>query len=167
MHKYLRFNFVVIVVIGLPILFITICSGNPIPVYPDLETVSTNLSDTSELNLAWIALVFILDFFINILILYGGIYLLNHYNLIENKSLSKFSKSTFLLSVIIISLIGIISELVFWTWIGGLLIALILIFLSFVFVSKYLLRLNLSNSVRMGLIGLIVNIIAWITIFSI
>ena len=167
MLDYLRFNFVVIIVIVLSILFTTLCSGNPIPVYPDIEPVSPDLNDISSLNLAWIISVFIVDFFINILIIYGGICLLNHYNLIENKSIFNFSKSALFLSVIIISLIGIISELVFWTWIGGLFIALMFIFLSFVFVSNYLLRLNLSNSIRMGLIGIIVNIVAWIVIFSI
>ncbi len=166
MFKYLRFNFVVIIVIVFSIFFITTCSGNPIPVYPDLEPVSTNLRDVSGLNLAWITSVFIVDFFINILIIYGGIFLLNHYNLIQNKSIFYFSKSTLFLSVIIISLIGLISELVFWTWIGGLFIALIFIFLSYVCVSNYLLRLSVPNSIRIGLIGLIINIVAWIAILS-
>lgn len=167
MLNYLRFNFVAIIVIVLSILFTTISFGNPIPVYPNLEPVSTDLNDVSSLNPIWIISVFIVDFFINILIIYGSILLLNHYNLIENIATFNFSKSTLFLSVIIISLIGIISELVFLTWIGGLFIALLFIFLSFVFVSNYILRLNLINSIRIGLIGIIVNIVAWIAIFSI
>jgi len=167
MLNYLRFNLSVILIFVLSILFIAICSGNPIPIYPDPEPTTTNFSDVGSLNLAWIIVVFTMDFFIDILIIYGGIYLLNYYNLIDNQSQFNFSKSTLFLSVIIISLVGLISELVFWAWAGGLFIALMFIFISFVFVSKYILRLNQNNSIRMGLFGLIINIVAWFVIFSI
>jgi len=108
-----------------------------------------------------------MDFFIDILIIYGGIYLLHRYNLVTIKNAFDFSKTTLLLSVFIISLVGLISELILGAWIGGLLIALLFIFLSFVLVSKYLLKLSWVNSLRMGLIALLINIVVWIAIFTV
>ncbi|UCF13430.1 MAG: hypothetical protein JSW06_04015 [Thermoplasmatales archaeon] len=142
-------------------------AGNPIPVYPDPEPVYYDSISVSSLNIAWIAIVFIMDFLINILIIYGGIYLLYHYNLVTIKYVFDFPKTTLLMSVFIISLLGLISELLLGSWIGGLMIALLFIFLSFVLVSKYLLRLSWINSIRMGLIALLINIIVWIAVFTV
>ncbi len=167
MKDYTRFAFSVSLILFLPIFFVTMSAGNPIPIYPDPEPVYYGSIGVSSLNIAWIAIVFIMDFFIDILIIYGGIYLLHRCNLVTIKNVFDFSKTTLLMSVFIISLVGLISELILGAWIGGLLIALLFIFLSFVLVSKYLLKLSWINSLRMGLIALLINIIVWIAVFTV
>ncbi len=166
MKDYARFALLVSLILFLPIFFVTMSAGNPIPIYPDPEPVYYGSIGVSSLNIAWIAIVFIMDFFIDILIIYGGIYLLHRYNLVTIKNVFDFSKTTLLMSVFIISLVGLISELILGAWIGGLLMALLFIFLSFVLVSKYLLKLSWINSLRMGLIALLINIIVWIAVFT-
>ena len=167
MGNYIRFVSSVSLILFLSIFFVTMSAGNPIPIYLDPEPVYYGSNGVSSLNIAWIAIVFIMDFFIDVLIIYGGIYLLHRYNLVTIKNAFDFSKTTLLLSVFIISLVGLISELILGPWIGGLLIALLFIFLSFVLVSKYLLKLNWANSFRMGLIALLINIVVWIAIFTV
>ena len=166
MGNYIGFVSSVSLILFLSFFFVTMSAGNPIPIYPDPEPVYYGSNGVSSLNIAWIAIVFIMDFFIDILIIYGGIYLLHRYNLVTIKNAFDFSKTTLLLSVFIISLVGLISELILGAWIGGLLIALLFIFLSFVLVSKYLLRLSWVNSLRMGLIALLINIVVWTAIFT-
>ncbi|MFW6149027.1 MAG: hypothetical protein ACOC6D_04135, partial [Atribacterota bacterium] len=151
----------------IPIFFITITTGNPIPIYPDPEPSYYGPGDTTILNIGWIGLVFILDFFIDILIIYGGVRLLHRYNLITIKNVFDFSKPMLLLSVFIISLVGLLSELILGAWIGGAILALLFIFLSFVLVSRYLLKFSWANGFRMGLIALLINIVVWIVIFTI
>ena len=84
-----------------------------------------------------------------------------------NRNVLDFSKKTFLFAVVIISMVGLLSELIFGAWIGGLIIALLLIFLSFVFVSRYILKISWANSYRMGLFAIIVNIAVWIVVFTV
>jgi hypothetical protein len=136
-------------------------------VYPDPEPVLSGTINYNSLQMEWILIVFIIDFFIDILIVYIGVYLLDKNNLINNFYTFDFPKITFLFAVFIISVVGLFSEIFFGAWVGGLVIALILIFLSFVIVSKYILKLNWANSIRLGLFAAIVNIIVWIVIFSI
>lgn len=167
MGNYIGFVSSVSLILFLSFFFVTMSAGNPIPIYPDPEPVYYGSNGVSSLNIAWIAIVFIMDFFIDVLIIYGGIYLLHRYNLVTIKNAFDFSKTTLLLSVFIISLVGLISKLILGAWIGGLLIALLFIFLSFVLVSKYLLKLSWVNSLRMGLIALLINIVVWIAIFTV
>jgi len=154
--------------IGLMLIFISIAtiSGNPIPVYPDPEPNYQGSVSLNSLNLIWIFAVFLFDFFIDVLIVYGGILLLNRFDLINNKYIFDFSKLKFFLAVFIIAIIGLISELILGPWIFGFIIALIFIFASFVFVSKYLLNLDWTNGIRLGVFALIINIMFWILIFS-
>jgi hypothetical protein len=145
---------------------INIISANPIPVYPDPEPVYYGSSGFSKLDIFWILGIFLLDFFMDILIVYGGITLLYQFNLINKDYLFDFSKLRFFLSVFVIALVGLISELFLGPWIIGFAVALFIIFLSFVFVSRFLFTLNWINSVRLGLIAIIINIIFWIIVFS-
>jgi hypothetical protein len=167
MGNYIRFALPASLILFFPIFFVIISTGNPIPIYSDPELVYFGSSGVSNLDIWWIVIVAIIDFFIDFLIIYGGIYLLHRYNLITIKNAFDFSKITLLLSVFIISLVGLTSELILGPWIGGFLIALLFIFLSFVLVSKYLLKLNWANSLRLGLIALLVNIAVWTAIFTI
>jgi len=142
-------------------------TANPIPVYPDPEPVFLGPSNINTVPILWILFVFVIDFFIDILIVYAGIYLLDRDKLIMNRDVLDFSKKTFLFAVVIISMVGLLSELIFGAWIGGLIIALFLIFLSFVFVSRYILKISWANSYRMGLFAIIVNIAVWIVVFTV
>ena len=157
-------SYVLLLVISL--LGFCFASGNPIPVYPDPEPELVGISSSISVPIIWIFFVFIIDFFIDILIVYAGLYLLDRSNLLGNRNVLDFSKKTFLFAVVLISLSGLISELVFGAWIGGAILALFLIFISFVLVSRYILVINWSNSYRMGLFAVIINGIVWIFIFS-
>ena len=149
------------------VIFIVMISGNPIPVYPDLESIYKDSIDASGLDITWIVLIFVADFCVNILLVYSGIFLLCYFRRIKNRNVFDFSKTVLLASVFIISLVGIISELILGPWIGGLLLALLFIFLSFVLVSKYLLKLSWSNSFIMGLYALLINILVWTLLYII
>jgi hypothetical protein len=153
----------VLLILCLPV---ALATGNPIPIYPDPEPVYTGPTRVSSLNTAWVATVFVIDFFIDILIIYGGVYLLYSFNLVRNRDVFNFSKKVFLSAVLIISIIGLISELLLGGWIGGVLLTLLFIFLSFVLVSKYLLRFSWGNSIRIGLFASLINIVVWIVIFT-
>jgi len=141
--------------------------ANPIPIYPDPNMEFSGQSNVSMVPFYWIIFVFIIDFFIDILIVYAGILLLDRFDMIKNRNVLDFSKKTFIFSVAIISIVGLISELLFGSWIGGIILALFFIFLSFVFVSKYILKINWANSSRMGFFAIIINIIVWSIVFSI
>ena len=169
MRYSVRFTSAVAVlsILLVPTLCVLSVGANPIPVYPDPEPVFSGPSDISTLPIVWILIVFVLDFFIDILIIYAGICLLDKSNLIKNRKVLDFSKRTLLLAVVVISMVGLLSELIFGAWIGGLIFALFFIFLSFVFVSKYILRLSWVNSYRMGLFAIIVNIVVWIVVFTV
>lgn len=154
--------------IGLILIFLSIAtiSGNPIPVYPDPEPIYQGPVSFDSLNLIWIFAVFLFDFFIDVIIVYSGIIILNQFNLINKKYIFDFSKSKFFLAVFVIAIIGLISELFLGPWIIGFLIALIFIFCSFVVVSKYLLNLRWINAIRLAVFAIIINIIFWAVIFS-
>lgn len=165
MYRNLRF-----ILLTIPtfifILLIPMLAANPIPVYPEPEPIYTGSSSLNNINLVWVIGVFIIDFFLDILIVYGGIILLYQYNLISNKDILIFSKKKVFLSILLISLIGLITELFLGPWILGFVIALFLIFASFVLITKYFLNLKLMNAIRMGLFALVINILSWIVVFS-
>ena len=156
-----------LLIILVPVVCVFSVTANPIPVYPDPEPVFLGQSNINTVPILWILFVFVIDFFVDILIVYAGIYLLDRNKLIMNRDVLDFSKKTFLFAVVIISMVGLLSELIFGAWIGGLIIALLLIFLSFVFVSRYILKISWANSYRMGLFAIIVNIAAWIVVFTV
>ena len=169
MDKYVRFTSVVAVLLILlmPVVCVYSVFANPIPIYLDPEPVISGQINYTSPMVEWVLIVFVLDFFIDILIVYAGIYVLDKSNLIQNRDVLDFSKISFFSAVGVISIVGLLSELVFGSWAGGLIIALIIIYFSFVFVSKYILKINWKNSYRMGFFALIVNIVVWIVIFSI
>ena len=155
-----------LLVLLVPVVCVFSVNANPIPVYPDPEPVFLGPSNIDTVPILWILFVFVIDLFVDILIVYAGIYLLDRNKLIMNGDILDFSKKTFLFAVVIISMVGLLSELIFGAWIGGLIIALLLIFLSFVFVSRYILKISWVNSYRMGLFAIIVNIVIWIVVFA-
>jgi len=148
-------------------IFSVIVIGNPIPVYPNPESVSIGLENIGSLNVLWVALVFMIDFCINIFIVYSGIYMLYYLGRITNEYIFDFSKKIFLVSLLIISIVGLFSELIFGTLFLGLLMALFTIFISYLIVAKYLFKFDWTNSFLLALFALFVNIIFWLVIFAI
>jgi len=110
----------------------------------------------------WISGLFIIDFFLNLLILYGGLYLLERFKLSDFEDLHNFfQKKMMFLGACIITLAGLLSEMYLLSWVGGMLGVLIIVFLSYVLVSRYLLELQWANSIRIALIAVTVNIAVW------
>ena len=149
------------------IIYSIITIGNPIPVYPDPGTVYTGFENVGSLNFTWIVLIFLIDFSINILIVYSGIYLLHYFKRITDDDIFAFSKKIFLVSLLIISMVGLFSELIFGTWFIGLLLTLLSIFISYILVSNYLLNLGWTNSILIALFALFVNLVFWFVIFMV
>jgi hypothetical protein len=145
---------------------VEINSANPIPIYTKPGQVFSGSSITT-LNPVWIMGVFLIDFFMDILIVYGGVFVLYKFKLVKSNNLFDFSKRTFFLAILLIAIIGLITELVLGQLIIGLIFALIIIFISFILVSFYLLKLEIINSIRLALIAITINIIFWIVFFSI
>jgi hypothetical protein len=141
-------------------------AANPIPVYPNPDAVVFSTPQRPFVSIEWIIFVYIANFFLDILIVYMGLFIIDRSNLLENQNVLDFSKKTFFLAIAIISIVGMLTELLLGSFLGGLILALIIIFFSFVFVSKYLLLLCWNNSYRMGLFAIIINILIWVFIFS-
>ncbi len=139
--------------------------ANPIPVYPEPKKEIVGSSDVQNVDSFWIILIFVIDFCFNILIVYSAIYLLYFSKVLTKEDVFLFSKYKVLLAVAAISLIGIIVELIFAGFLGGLLIALILIFTSYVLISKHFLQFTGCNAIRVGLYAVLINIIMWAIIF--
>jgi hypothetical protein len=129
--------------------------GNPIPVYPEQGHPEISL------NIPWVATVFSLNFFINVLIIYSGIYLLFIFKALKEYN---FPTGIILKAALLISLVGLISELLLGSGLG-LLLVLTFVFLSFLLLSKYLLKLSWKNGYRIALFALSINIIVWIFVF--
>lgn len=165
MNHSFRYVSILAFITLLQVIFTIMAIGNPIPVYP--ESVSIGLENASSLNVVWIMLVFSIDFCINIFIVYGGIYLLHYFGWITNEDIFVFSKKVFLTSLLVISLVGLSSELIFGTQIIGLLLALFTIFMSYALVAKYLLKLGWINGLLLALFALFVNVVFWLIIFGI
>lgn len=149
--------------------FIQIGCANPIPVYPDPEPeyFSPSISNTGGVPAMWMVFVFFLDFGINIIIIYGGVLLLQRYRNVSSEFLFEVSKTRFLSSIFFVSLVGLLSELILGPWIGGLLVALLFIFLSFVFIARFLFVFCWEDSLLMGIFALMVNIVVWSVIFMV
>jgi hypothetical protein len=147
----------------------TIVGGNPIPVYPDPEFLISGTPGSYDvsINPLWITIVFVFNFALNLLIFYAGLYIIFHFHKIDEKYFSNFSRYQIILAVFLISIIGLITEFFFGTWIGGLFLVLVLVFISYVLVSKYILGLNFNNSTYLGLFATGINIVSWIVLFSI
>ena len=143
--------------------------GNPIPVYPNPSvdfSESFEVDSISKISMTWIFFVFIFDFFMNVLIVYAGIIFLDTFKVFKSEQPINFSKKIFFTSVLIISVVGILSEMLFGFWIVGLFIVVLSIFFSYVLISVYLLRFSWKNGVRMALFALIINIMVWLIILS-
>ena len=76
MYRKLKFIFQSVPALFL-LLLIPILAANPIPVYPEPEPVYTGPSSLNNINLIWVIGVFTIDFFLDILIVYGGIVYVN------------------------------------------------------------------------------------------
>ncbi len=170
-HLYQTKRHLIPLFIGtLYLLYIPIALSNPIPVYPDPQAdyqPPTVISSSNSFFGYWLLFVFLLDFSIDVLIMYVGLYVISKLHTSQAFSFFEdFSRLYFTGSVLLISLIGILTEWLIGMWIGGVLITLCIIFLSFYIVSKKLFHLSTPHSIFMGIFAITINIISWVAIFS-
>ncbi len=147
--------------------FTIICSANPIPVYPNPEPTLISGGTSESFPGLWLVFIFIINFCVDILILYGGLLVLERFEVLPEEYVFNLSKTVFFVAVGLISLTGLLVEYFLGAWFGGLLLAALIILCSFVFVGKWLLNLVWANSVRLGAFALTINIIMWIIFYSI
>ena len=140
--------------------------ANPIPVYPDPEPTLVSSGHVQPFPVVWLGLIFMMNFCVDILILYVGLLVLDSFQMLPEEYVFSLSKRLFLGSVAVISIFGLSVEYILGSWIGGLGIAALVIFGSFVIVSHFLLNLSGVNSVRLGLFALLINIVMWIIFYS-
>jgi len=152
-------------------LFITLCSyivlGNPIPVNPDPTPVLVGVDTSAVVEPVWIGLIFVIDFFFNLLILYGALYILDRFSALFEEKNFTYSTRNIISAALLISIVGIVSEVFLGGWYGGLLIVLFIVFLSYMLVSRFIFHINLVGRIRIGCIALIVNFFVWLVVFSI
>ena len=154
---------------GVVLIFFWLSYGvgaNPIPVYPDPKPTLVFSGSVEPFPVMWLGLIFLINFCIDILILYFGLMILDRFKVLPEGYVISLSKGLFFGSVVVISSLGLGVEYVLGSWIGGLIIAGLVIFLSFVFVGHFLLRLSGMNSVRMGFFALMSNIVIWTIFYS-
>ncbi|MBU0498093.1 MAG: hypothetical protein KKC68_08065 [Candidatus Thermoplasmatota archaeon] len=157
-----------IVVIGWLVITHLSAYGNPIPVYPSPDPELFSPTQTSQpFLMVWIFLIFIINVGVDILILYSGLLLLDRFSALPTDYVLHLSKTTFLLAVILISIIGISVEMVLGAWLGGLFLAAVLIWFSFLSVGWFILHLQLSNGLRLATYALLINIVVWTVFYSI
>ena len=150
--------------------FVSVGLSNPIPVYPDPQPdyhPPAVVISSNPFFMYWLLFAFLLDFACDILIMYAGLYILDKTQESQNRLyFEDFSRLYFAGAVFLISLVGIVTELILGMWIGGLLIILGIVFLSFYGVSKKLFRLSMNHSIFMGMFAVLINSIIWMIIFS-
>ena len=166
-HGRFQYNLLLLVLCCSLFLLAYIVTANPLPVYPNPEMEFSPTNDVSYPPLSWILIVFCVDVCLDILLVYGGLFILDKSHLLEEGNVLDFSKTHFISAVMVISIIGLVSEILFGMWLGGLILALLCIWLSFIVVSVYLLRLSWMNGIRIGLFAVIINIVVWILVFSV
>jgi hypothetical protein len=154
------------------LLFVLICfttvSANPIPVYPHPQPISHGLEPpTSDHDLILLVLIYIIDFTLDLLILYGTLLLFEKRYLLDMMEIFSFRTKKVVASTVIVSLIGFFSEILLGNSIGGLCIVLVLVFVSFALIAFYILKLDRLNALRLGVIATIINILLWLVIFTI
>ena len=144
-----------------------ICSANPIPVYPNLEPTLVSGGTSESFPGLWLGFIFIINFCVDILILYGGLLVLDRFQVLPEEYVFNLSKIVFFVAVGLISITGLVVEYFLGAWFGGLLLAALVILCSFIFVGRWLLKLSWGNSIRLGVFALTINIIMWIIFYSI
>lgn len=165
--KYTWLCYLLIIIGWLIFTHLSAC-GNPIPVYPSPDPDLFSPAQVSQpFPLIWIFLIFLLNVGVDILILYSGLLLLDRFSLFPEEYVMHLSKTTFLLAVSMISLIGISVELVLGAWLGGLVLAAIIIWSSFLVVGGMILHLTISNGLRLATYALLINIVVWTVFYTI
>ena len=142
--------------------------GNPIPVNPRAAEIAggTNILSLSEIDPIWVSFIFVLDYCLNLFLLYGGLLLAGYLKWTEDEDLSwDFSRTGMILSVLVITLTGFFSELFLGQFLTGLILALFFIFLSFVLTGLFVLRLNKKSVLIIGFFAVCFNIVFWLIFY--
>jgi hypothetical protein len=141
--------------------------ANPIPIEPHPETDIPNVPHGQGITTGWIITVFILDFFLDILLVYAGVLLLGRFNLISSPQVCTMRKTTFFSAIFFISLVGFSSEWILGTTFWSLFVILWIVLFSFFIAARYLFKFTWSSALYLGVFASIVNLLVWIVLFVI
>ncbi|HVQ01573.1 MAG TPA: hypothetical protein VMT57_08665 [Candidatus Thermoplasmatota archaeon] len=141
--------------------------ANPIPIEPHPPTGIPVISSSQSAIAGWVLFVFIVDFFLDTLLVYGGVFLLGYLHLLLPHQVLAMPKTRFFTGVLFISLVGFMAEwglgVTFW----GLFITLWIVLFSFCVVSRYLYGFTWKNAVYFGVFASLVNLLVWLVLFNI
>ena len=139
-------------------------SANPIPVFPNPEpsyvSPVTYVSSNQGLSLL-IPFVFLLDFAANLLIIYFCFFLLDKAHLISLEEFQRISRYQIILTAGIISCFGILFEFLLGTWITGLGIILLVVFISYYIFCSYFFHISKNTTLYFSIIAVLINIGTW------
>jgi hypothetical protein len=153
--------------VSLGVLLLLLCFkanvvANPIPIEPHPETDIPSIPHGLGITTGWIIAIFILDFFLDILLLYAGVLLLGRLNLLSPQQVFAMPKTTFFSAIFLISLVGFSSEWILGTTLWALFVILWFVLFSFAIVARYLFKFKWSNALYLGGFASIINLLVWI-----
>jgi len=156
------FSSVSLGVLLLLLCFIASVVANPIPIEPHPETDLSGIPHGQGITTGWIIAVFIIDFFLDTLLVYAGVLLLGRFNLFSPQQVFAMPKTTFFSAIFLISLVGFSSEWILGTTIWALFVILWFVLLSFAVAARYLFKFTWSNALYLGGFASIINLLVWI-----
>ena len=136
--------------------------ANPIPIEPHPETGLPGIPHGPGITTGWIIAVFIIDFFLDTLLVYTGVLLLGRFNLLSPQQVFAIPKTTFFSAIFLIGLVGFSSEWILGTTIWALFVILWFVLLSFAVATRYLFTFTWSNALYLGGFASIINLLVWI-----
>jgi hypothetical protein len=139
--------------------------ANPIPIEPHPETDLQSVPHGQGITTGWIIAVFIIDFFLDTLLVYAGVLLLGRFNLLLPQQVFAMPKTTFFLAIFLISLVGFSSEWILGTTFWSLFVIVCLVLLSFFIAARYLFKFTWSNALYLGGFASFINLLVWIMLF--
>jgi len=152
-------------------LFLLLCCvalngvANPIPIEPHPGTNLPNIPHGESITIGWIIAVYIIDFFLDTLLMYAGVLLLGRFNVLSPQQVFAMPKTTFFLAVFLISLVGFSAEWLLGASALGLFLILWVVVVSFMSTARYLLKFAWVNALYLGVFAAIVNLCVWILLF--
>ena len=147
------------------VMYTVIIAANPIPIPPHPQQNFPSYHNEQGLPIAWIIIIFIVDFFLDTLLLYAGVLFLERFTHLSSHQVFDMPKTKFFSAVLIISLVGLSSEWILGSTVLGLFLTLCCVFLSFCLVCHYMFRFTWRNASYLGGFASLINLLIWIVLF--
>jgi hypothetical protein len=144
----------------------SVCA-NPIPIEPHPPTNLPGIIHSREGTVGWIIAIFVIDFFLDTLLVYGGVLVLGRLRLLSPQQVFAMPKTTFFSGVLLISFVGFSAEWVLGVMFWGLFVTLWVVLFSFCVVSRYLYKFTWSNALYFGGFASLINLLVWVVLFNI